>query len=170
MIAAGATHGITPYGTEAMHVLRAEKGYIIVGQETDGTVTPHDLGMGWIVSRQKRDFIGKRSLGREDILGPDRKQLVGLLTEDPNEVLPEARSSATPGCQAADADRPRHLELSQSELGRSIAMGGGTTVLWLSIDQWLITVPYDQAGQLTARLAAALAEHHALVVDLSDAH
>ena len=38
--AAGAPFGITPYGTEAMHVLRAEKGYIIVGQETDGTMTP----------------------------------------------------------------------------------------------------------------------------------
>ena len=58
----GAKHGITPYGTEAMHVLRAEKGFIIVGQETDGTVTPHDLGMGWIVSKKKPDFIGKRSL------------------------------------------------------------------------------------------------------------
>ena len=40
VIAAGERHGITPYGTEAMHVLRAEKGYIIVGQETDGTVIP----------------------------------------------------------------------------------------------------------------------------------
>ena len=45
-IEAGARYGITAYGTEAMHVLRAEKGYIIAGQDTDGTVTPHDLGMG----------------------------------------------------------------------------------------------------------------------------
>ena len=42
---------ITPYGTEAMHVLRAEKGFIIVGQETDGSVTPVDLDMDWIVSK-----------------------------------------------------------------------------------------------------------------------
>ena len=55
------SYGITPYGTETMHVLRAEKGYIIVGQDTDGTVTPHDLGMGWVVAKQKPDFIGKRS-------------------------------------------------------------------------------------------------------------
>ena len=63
---AGEKYGITPYGTEAMHVLRAEKGYIIVGQETDGTVTPRDLGMDWIVSKKKADFIGKRSLMRPD--------------------------------------------------------------------------------------------------------
>ena len=78
-IEAGAKYQITPYGTEAMHVLRAEKGYIIAGQDTDGTVTPHDLGMDWIVSRKKPDFIGRRSLARADMLG--RKQLVGLLPE-----------------------------------------------------------------------------------------
>jgi sarcosine oxidase, subunit alpha len=72
---------ITPYGTEAMHVLRAEKGFPIVGQETDGTVTPQDLGMDWIVSNQKRDFVGKRSFARADTARADRKQLVGLLPE-----------------------------------------------------------------------------------------
>ena len=59
-----APYGITPYGTEAMHVLRAEKGYIIVGQETDGTVTPDDAGLGWAVGKNKPDFVGKRSLAR----------------------------------------------------------------------------------------------------------
>src|SRR3546814_1350008 len=78
--------GITPYGTEAMHVLRAEKGFIIVGQDTDGSVTPSDLGMDWIVGRQKPDFIGKRGMARPDLLKPDRKQFVGLLTQDPAEV------------------------------------------------------------------------------------
>ena len=72
----------TPYGTEAMHVLRAEKGYPIVGQDTDGTVTPHDLGMDWIVSKTKRDFLGKRSFTRADTARSDRKQLVGLLPEE----------------------------------------------------------------------------------------
>jgi sarcosine oxidase subunit alpha len=62
-----------------MHVLRAEKGYPIIGQETDGTVTPQDLGMDWIVSKVKRDFVGKRSFARADTSRPDRKQLVGLL-------------------------------------------------------------------------------------------
>ena len=72
-----------------MHVLRAEKGFIIVGQETDGSVTPIDLDMSWIVSKKKYDFIGKRSLYRSDTIREDRKQLVGLLTDDPKEVLEE---------------------------------------------------------------------------------
>ncbi|PAZ11239.1 ferredoxin [Streptomyces sp. SA15] len=86
---AGAPYGITPYGTEAMHVLRAEKGYPIIGQDTDGTVTPHDLGMNWVVSKKKPDFIGKRSYARADTARPDRKHLVGLLPEDPGAFLPE---------------------------------------------------------------------------------
>ncbi len=86
--AAGAPHGITPYGTEAMHVLRAEKGYPIIGQDTDGTVTPIDLGMSWAVSK-KKDFLGKRSLSREDTARSDRKQLVGLLPVDGKTVLAE---------------------------------------------------------------------------------
>jgi sarcosine oxidase, subunit alpha len=89
LIAAGEKYQVTPYGTETMHVLRAEKGYIIVGQETDGTITPYDLGLGWAVSKQKVDFFGKRSLARPDTARPDRKHLVGLLTENPSEVLPE---------------------------------------------------------------------------------
>lgn len=84
----GARHGITPYGTEAMHLLRAEKGFIIVGQETDGTVTPIDLGMGWAV-KKGADFIGKRSLFRSDTVRSDRRQLVGLLPLDPRQVLAE---------------------------------------------------------------------------------
>ncbi len=72
-----------------MHLLRAEKGFIIVGQDTDGTMTPIDLQMDWIVSKKKYDFIGKRSLYRSDTIREDRKQLVGLLTDNPNEVLEE---------------------------------------------------------------------------------
>jgi glycine cleavage system aminomethyltransferase T len=86
---AGKDFNITPYGTETMHLLRAEKGFIIVGQDTDGTMTPIDLQMDWIVSKKKYDFIGKRSLYRSDTKREDRKQLVGLLTEDPNTVLEE---------------------------------------------------------------------------------
>jgi sarcosine oxidase subunit alpha len=88
LMAAGEPYGITPYGTEAMHVLRAEKGFIIIGQDTDGSVTPVDLGMQWIIAKGK-DFIGRRSLARSDTAREGRKQLVGLLTEDPHEVLPE---------------------------------------------------------------------------------
>jgi sarcosine oxidase subunit alpha len=85
---AGREFGITPYGTETMHVLRAEKGFIIVGQDTDGSVTPVDLGMEAMVARTK-DCIGKRSLARSEMRRPDRKQLVGLLPDDPRFVLPE---------------------------------------------------------------------------------
>ncbi|HJS26015.1 MAG TPA: 2Fe-2S iron-sulfur cluster-binding protein [Actinomycetota bacterium] len=89
VLAAGEPFGIRPYGLEAMDVLRAEKGFFIVGQETDGTVTPFDLGMDWIVNPSKGDFLGRRSLRRSDLVRPDRKQLVGLLPEDPTALLPE---------------------------------------------------------------------------------
>jgi sarcosine oxidase subunit alpha len=88
-IEAGAKYAITPYGTEAMHVLRAEKGYIIAGQDADGTATPQDLGMGWIVAGAKPDFVGKRSLARADVQKTGRKQLVGLLPDLASEVLEE---------------------------------------------------------------------------------
>ena len=88
-IEAGKEFNLTPYGTETMHLLRAEKGFIIVGQDTDGTMTPSDLQMDWIVSKKKYDFIGKRSLYRSDTIREDRKQLVGLLTDDPKEILEE---------------------------------------------------------------------------------
>ena len=85
---AGREFDIAPYGTETMHVLRAEKGFVIVGQDTDGSVTPVDLGMNWLLSKDK-DFLGKRSLARSDCLREDRKQLVGLLSSDRRTVLPE---------------------------------------------------------------------------------
>jgi sarcosine oxidase subunit alpha len=125
LMTAGEKYDITPYGTEAMHVLRAEKGFVIVGQDTDGTQTPYDLGMGWIVSKQKKDFLGKRSLARSDTARPDRKHLVGLLTENPSEVMPE-------GAQVVEQlkDKPPmqmigHVTSSywSPNCGRSIAMG-----------------------------------------------
>ncbi|MEP7033212.1 MAG: glycine cleavage T C-terminal barrel domain-containing protein [Actinomycetota bacterium] len=86
---AGEPFGITAYGTEAMHVLRAEKGYVIVGQDTDGTLTPFDLGMSWIVNERKGDFIGRRSFRRADTAREDRKHLVGLLPLEPDALIPE---------------------------------------------------------------------------------
>ncbi|MFI4997007.1 MAG: glycine cleavage T C-terminal barrel domain-containing protein, partial [Hyphomicrobiales bacterium] len=97
---AGFSRLITPYGTEAMHVLRAEKGYVIVGQDTDGTVTPDDAGLSWAVGKVKPDFVGKRSLARVAVTDKNRKQLVGLLTEDRGVLLEE-------GAQlVADARKP----------------------------------------------------------------
>ena len=92
--AAGAAHGITCYGTETMHVLRAEKGYIIVGQDTDGTVTPDDAGLAWAVGRKKPDFVGRRSLQRQSMQAPDRKQLVGLRPRDGRTLLDEGAQVA----------------------------------------------------------------------------
>ncbi|WP_271410290.1 sarcosine oxidase subunit alpha [Pseudomonas sp. Q1-7] len=90
IVEAGKKYNLTPYGTETMHVLRAEKGFIIVGQDTDGSVTPDDLNMGWCVGRNKPfSWIGWRGMNREDCLREDRKQLVGLKPVDPNLVLPE---------------------------------------------------------------------------------
>jgi sarcosine oxidase subunit alpha len=122
---AGEKYGITPYGTEALHVLRAEKGFIIVGQDTDGTMTPDDLGMSWIVAKSKPDFIGRRSMLRADTRRPNRKHLVGLLTEDPNTVVPD-------GAQIVEElkDRPPMTMLGHvtssywsPNMERSIAMG-----------------------------------------------
>jgi len=116
--------GACAYGTETMHVLRAEKGYIIVGQDTDGTVTPHDASLSWAVSKKKTDFVGIRGLKRPDLVKEGRKQLVGLLTKDPTVVLEE-------GAQiVADPNQPKpmtmlgHVTSSywSENCGRSIAM------------------------------------------------
>ncbi len=99
LMSIGSKYDICPYGTETMHLLRAEKGFIIVGQETDGTVTISDLGMNWIINKNKDDFIGKRALDRSDMRQANRKQLIGLLTENPNDVIPE-------GAQIVDILKP----------------------------------------------------------------
>lgn len=126
LLEAGRTFDITPYGTETMHVLRAEKGYIIVGQDTDGTVTPGDLGMDWIVSRTKPDFIGKRGLARPDPSAPNRKQLVGLLTTDPAEVLEEGAQIVAEAGSTLHPPVPMIGHVTSSylspNLGRSIAL------------------------------------------------
>jgi sarcosine oxidase subunit alpha len=85
----GRAFGIAPYGTEAMHVLRAEKGFIVVGQETDGTTTPNDVGLAGLIAKSKPDFVGCRSLRRPDLVAPGRKQLVGIMPLAAREVLEE---------------------------------------------------------------------------------
>jgi sarcosine oxidase, subunit alpha len=121
---AGGEFGMEPYGTEALHVLRAEKGFIVIGDETDGTTTPIDVGMDGMVSKKKADFIGKRSLEQSYLKGPNRKQLVGLFTEDPQEVLPDGAYAVR-----VVKDKPPMEMIGQvtssymsPTLGRSIAM------------------------------------------------
>jgi len=122
--AAGQQYDITPYGTEAMHVLRAEKGYIIVGQETDGTVTPDDAGLGWAIGKTKPDFVGKRSLQRPSMSAENRKQLVGLLTADPQVVLDEGSQIMQGPGQQAPVRPIGHVTSSyhSAVLGKSIAL------------------------------------------------
>ena len=112
------------YGTEAMHVMRAEKGYVIVGQDTDGTVTLADLGLDWAIGKAKKDFVGKRSLSRPDMLRDDRKQLVGLLAEDPNVVLEEGAQITASETPAVGSAALGHVTSSYRSptLGRSIAL------------------------------------------------
>jgi sarcosine oxidase subunit alpha len=122
--ATGKKYDITPYGTEAMHVLRAEKGYIIVGQETDGTVTPDDAGLSWAIGKTKPDFVGKRSLQRPAMSAPERKQLVGLITTDPDVVLDEGSQVMHTAGQQPPTRPIGHVTSSyySAVLGRSIAL------------------------------------------------
>ncbi|MGB7431117.1 MAG: sarcosine oxidase subunit alpha [Ahrensia sp.] len=117
------------YGTEAMHVLRAEKGYIIVGQDTDGTVTPYDAGLGWAVGKKKDDFVGIRGLKRPDLVADGRLQLVGLRSLDNKTVVDE-------GAQIV------------ADLNQSVPM---KTVGWVSSSYWS-----ENAGQ---PIALALLEN-----------
>ncbi|WP_286166762.1 sarcosine oxidase subunit alpha family protein [Arthrobacter sp. AQ5-05] len=125
--AAGEEFNITPYGTETMHVLRAEKGFIIVGQDTDGTVTPQDASMEWVVSKVK-DFVGKRSFDRVDNKREDRKQLVTVLPEDKTLRLPEGTQLVNYGTALTQATEPVPMEgfatssYHSPALGRSFAM------------------------------------------------
>jgi sarcosine oxidase, subunit alpha len=132
---------ITAYGTETMHVLRAEKGYPIIGQETDGTVTPHDLGMGWIVSKAKRDFVGLRSFSRADTARGERKQLVGLLPDqrlDEGAQLVPGPGHVTSSYMSAALGRPFALALlarGRERIGETVHADGVAaevvdSVLW----------------------------------------
>ncbi|MCI4664397.1 MAG: sarcosine oxidase subunit alpha family protein [Neomegalonema sp.] len=121
---AGRVYGVTPFGTEALHIMRAEKGFPMIGDETDGTVTPRDLGLGWALSTKKPDYIGRRAVQRPYLMDPDRRRFVGLLTEEPTEVLPEG-AHAVEGARANGLPRMiGHVSSSywSPTLKRSIAL------------------------------------------------
>jgi len=122
---AGQPLGMVPYGTETMHVLRAEKGYIIVGQDTDGTVTPDDAGLSWAIGKSKPDFVGRRSLQRPAMKDPKRKQLVGLVCAEAQRILEEgAQIVETPG-QTPPMRLIGHVTSSyySAVLGHAVALG-----------------------------------------------
>jgi sarcosine oxidase subunit alpha len=155
--------GVMPYGTEALHVMRAEKGFIMIGDETDGTVIPQDLGLDWAVSKKKADFLGKRGQERANMTRADRWRLVGLETVD-GSVLPEGAYAVAPG---RNANGQRNVQgrvtstYHSPTLGRGIAMGlvlggpgrmgeilefpttGGRSVMARIVDP----VFYDKAGE-----------------------
>jgi sarcosine oxidase subunit alpha len=125
VMAAGKAFNITPYGTETMHILRAEKGFIIVGQDTDGSVTPQDLDMDWVVGKKKEfSYIGKRSWSRLDNTRKDRKQMVGLKPIDPKVVLPEGAQIVFDKHQAIPMTMVGHVTSSYYSacLGHSFAL------------------------------------------------
>ena len=125
LIEAGEEFSMTPYGTETMHVLRAEKGFIIVGQDTDGSMTPADMNMDWVVGKKKTfSFIGKRSLQRSDTLRENRKQFVGLKTVDGQAVLPEGAQVVFDAKQKIPMSMQGHVTSSyySAYLGHSIAL------------------------------------------------
>jgi len=105
--AVGPAYDLCVYGTETMHVLRAEKGYIIVGQDTDGTQTPYDLNMSWVVSK-KKEFIGKRSFQLPYLKATGRPQLVGLLPENHDELIPEGAYITGLNAQPDELGKTRH--------------------------------------------------------------
>ncbi len=125
IMAAGEPYGITPYGTETMHVLRAEKGFIIAGQDTDGSMTSADMNMNWCVRKSNDvDFVGRRSLALEDYQRPDRLQFVGLETTDPSQVLPEGGQLLKEPTKKTPAAMQGYVTSSyfSATLGRSIAL------------------------------------------------
>jgi sarcosine oxidase subunit alpha len=145
-LAAGASLGVQPYGTEALHVMRAEKGFIMIGDETDGTVTPQDLGLDWAIGRKKPDYIGKRAQERPDLARDGRKQFVGLLPEDPEAVLPDGALAVENGVPIG------HVTSSYRSptLGRSIALGliaGGRGRMGT-----VLRFPLGEGRTLTARV------------------
>ena len=125
LMEAGAEFGVMPYGTECLHIMRAEKGFIMIGDETDGTVIPQDLGLDWAISKKKADYIGKRGQERAHMTDPGRWKLVGLETVD-GSVLPDGAYAVGEGVNAngqrVTIGRVTSTYFSPT-LGRGIAMG-----------------------------------------------
>ena len=163
LMVAGAEFGAMPYGTEALHVMRAEKGFIMIGDETDGTVIPQDLNLGWAISKKKADFLGKRGQERVNMTDADRWKLVGLETLD-GSVIPDGAYAVAPGTNANGQRNTQGRVTStylSPTLGRGIAMGlvlrgpdrMGEVIDFAKLDGTVIQarivdpVFYDKAGE-----------------------
>jgi sarcosine oxidase subunit alpha len=145
----GKEFNLVPYGTETMHLLRAEKGSVVIGQETDGTVTPIDLNFNWTIGKNKKDFIGKRSLIRSDTAREDRKQLVGIVPLDKSKFIEEGQHVVECKKLPATINKPiqylGHITSSyhSPNLNHCIAMGlvkGGNKLIG---EKFFVTVPSE---------------------------
>ena len=162
LLAAGEEFGVMPYGTEALHIMRAEKGFIMIGDETDGTIIPQDLNLQWALSKKKEDYLGKRAQERSHMTDPNRWKLVGLETTD-GSVIPDGAYAIAEG-DNANGQRNTQGRVTSTyyspTLKKGIAMGlvhngpdrmgeviefykvDGTTVAATIVDQ----VFYDKEG------------------------
>ncbi|MBD3662441.1 sarcosine oxidase subunit alpha family protein [Sulfitobacter sp. TSTF-M16] len=125
LMVAGHDLGVMPYGTECLHILRAEKGFIMIGDESDGTIIPQDLGLHWAISKKKEDYLGKRAQERSHMTDPNRWQLVGLETTD-GSVLPDGAYAVAEG-ENENGQRNMQGRVTSTyhspTLGKGIAMG-----------------------------------------------
>ncbi|MEM1102214.1 MAG: aminomethyltransferase family protein, partial [Pseudomonadota bacterium] len=154
LLKAGEAFGVMPYGTEALHIMRAEKGFIMIGDETDGTVIPQDLGLHWALSKKKDDYLGKRAQARTHMDNPDRWQLVGLETLD-GSVLPDGAYAAADG---TNENGQRNMQgrvtstYHSPTLERGIAMG----LVHKGPDRMgeMLTFPKVDGTEVTARIVS----------------
>ena len=155
-VAAGAEFGMMPYGTETLHVLRAEKGFIMIGDETDGTVTPIDLNLGWAVSKKKADFLGKRGMERSHLADPTRWKLVGLETLDKS-VIPDGAYIVAPGINA-NGQRNTQGRVTSTYYSPSLDRGIAMALVLNGPERMgeIVTIPKLDGTQVQARICDAV--------------
>ena len=119
---AGQDFGVLPYGVEALMIMRTEKGYLHVGDDTDGTTMPGDVDMDRGMARKSANFVGRRSLLRPAAMDPDRMQLVGLLPVDLRTKLPVG-AHVTPGKPPAPIEGFVTSSHDSPTLGHPVALG-----------------------------------------------
>ncbi len=145
-----------PYGTEALHIMRAEKGFIMIGDETDGTVIPQDLGLDWALSKKKADYLGKRAHERSHMADPERWKLVGLETLD-GSVIPDGAYAVVEGINA-NGQRMTEGRVTSTyfspTLDRGIAMG----LLRRGPERMgeIVTFPKIGGGEVKAKIVDAV--------------
>ena len=123
LIEAGEEYGIVPYGTEALNVLRIEKGHV-AGPEFNGQTTARDLGLGGMMARDK-DYIGRVMAERPALQGVERPILVGVMPLRPSRILSAGSHFLAAGSGYVAANDEGHLTSVawSPELGHDIGLG-----------------------------------------------